>query len=151
MAVANIISVVGTALTTIGFLQANFPQPTVNYAQIHVAVGLGHQGLQDAGGEEPRTLGFNENKKKIGSFAGFEEDQLRVSMSSSDFQQWRPRIIQNGGFVDQSLKGTGNGGQVTTLQVDAAANSICIAYLSLRWSDGQKFGWLEDLGRACGT
>ncbi|KAI9712976.1 MAG: hypothetical protein M1812_006723 [Candelaria pacifica] len=119
MAAVSIIGVVGTLITAVGFIQAQFPKSADNDAQVRIAVGLDHGGLQDAGGEEPYT----------------------VSVTPWALMKSANKL---------ALIGTGGGMQVTTLESNAAPNGICIAYISLTWSDGQRYGWLGDVGKACG-
>jgi hypothetical protein len=58
--------------------------------------------------------------------------------------------VQAGSFVDIVVPQTQAGAQPTFLRVEGGSNSVCVAYIGHVWPDGQKLGWLGDMGKLCG-
>lgn len=152
MSGGTIISVIGTAVSLLSFIQSNFPEKENDggydrllasiYARYRLtllcrssvafAVGLNTDGLSGAGGDLPDVRLFGEG----GEFLGAKYD---------------PGDIQNGAAgkkvkVDQS----GHEYQQPSYALFTANDdAICVAYVAQTWPDGSKWAWSGDWGRVC--
>ncbi|KAK7446355.1 hypothetical protein VKT23_014561 [Stygiomarasmius scandens] len=137
-ALVNIIGVVSGVVTIVGFIQSNLPsQNEAEGATIRVAVGVdGTDGLNEAGGNRPYVVGFNE----VGDAIGLTENGDKIG---------------SGQFVDMILDQNAAGEdhtkeQPTWLQfTQSGTDGICIAYISVTWEDGTHRGWYGDTAEAC--
>jgi hypothetical protein len=131
LAVAEVISVLGTIFSVISFAQSNLPihppQPTIS--ALRIAVGL--EG--DAPGNVPAAFIYDE----FGSFLGG---------TSPDKKQ----KIKKGGIYDLYIGQSISNAQATYVSINAEHDDgICIAYIGQTWTDGTSLGWLGDNGKQC--
>ncbi|KAH7327218.1 hypothetical protein BKA65DRAFT_566565, partial [Rhexocercosporidium sp. MPI-PUGE-AT-0058] len=132
-AVISVIGVVSGILGIVSFAQDNFKAPEAVGSVVNIAVGLDYEGgLQNAGGNLPDVRLFNEAGKFLG-----------ISKDSGD--------IGDGEAKDITIAHkSGSGQQATYGLFSANDNAICVAYLTITWPDGNKYGWTGDWGEQCG-
>ncbi|OCL05722.1 hypothetical protein AOQ84DRAFT_399413 [Glonium stellatum] len=132
---AAIIDVIGVVSGLLGILQFgmdNFGSQDTGGSVVRVKVGLDQDGgLSNAGGNVPDIRLFNE----VGDFLGAHYD---------------PGSITDGTDVDVTVSQTEEQ-QATYALFSANDNAVCIAYVSITWPDGQKYGWEGDWGKQCGA
>ena len=98
------------------------------------AAGGKHFDPQGADGTAPGVLVYNPDYDYVGH---------------SDWKN-RPHIA-SGSYSDLIIhQDKGPGQQAPWVQLYAGDDAVCVAYVSQRMNDGTEFGWLGDMGRACG-
>ncbi len=133
---AGIINVIGIVSGILGIFQFgidNFAKTDSGGSVVRIQVGLDSTGgLTNSGGDLPDIRLFNE----VGEFLGAKYDPGHIDdgTTGSDIR------------VQQKAEQQATYGLFT-----ANDDAICIAYLSIVWPDGQKFGWTGGWGRQCGA
>ncbi|KAI0393822.1 hypothetical protein F5Y17DRAFT_466626 [Xylariaceae sp. FL0594] len=136
MAGAAVMEVIGVVSGLLGIVQFgidNFAPPDDVGSTVRVMVGLDIKGeLNNAGGDFPDLRLYNEQ----GDCLGKKFDQGKTKTGSA---------------MDMMVKYSGDAGQQATYTLFTANNdAICIAYASITWPTGDKYGWWGDWGRECG-
>lgn len=96
---------------------------------VRIAAGLADS--PKLGGDIPGITVWNDVGKRLGS------------MGAPGGQ------VQAGSFVDITVPQNVAGAQPTIVRVEGGSDSICVAYIGHVWPDGQKRGWLGDMGKLC--
>lgn len=107
-------------------------------AQFREAEGTpqeGATGMEGGQGHLPNILVFNELLEFIG--------WSKRPGPSDDF--W----VKSGEFKDMKVK-LEKPNQPSVAVFDGNGDSICIAYITSTWADGQHYGWVGDWGHQCG-
>ncbi|PVH88139.1 hypothetical protein DL98DRAFT_544637 [Cadophora sp. DSE1049] len=129
----KVLGVISGILGIISFGENNFKPPKAVGSVVNIAVGLDYEGgLQNAGGNLPDVRLFNEG----GEFLGMSTD---------------PGDVADGAAEDITINHKSDNGQQATYGLFSANdNAICVAYLTITWPDGNKYGWTGDWGSQCG-
>lgn len=133
MSFGTIVSVIGTAVSILSFLDSNFPDPQESGSVTAFSVGLDTDGLSDAGGDLPDIRLWDE----AGQFLGATYDPGSINSGASGQEV---KISHDSGYEFS---------QSTYALLTANNDAICIAYISHTWADGNKWAWTGDWGRAC--
>jgi hypothetical protein len=96
---------------------------------VRVAAGLADS--PKLGGNIPGITVWNDVGKRLGS----------VGLSGGQ--------VAAGSFVDITVPQNVPGAQPTYVRVEGGRDSVCVAYIGHVWPDGQKRGWLGDMGKLC--
>ena len=131
----NVIGLVSGILGVIQFTEDHLPSHNGDGSDSALRVGLGLDSINNSNAQGPirHIKLYDENRNIIGAGSG----------SST---------ISDGGFQDINIQQRyGPSKQPTYIQVNAADDGVCIAYLTQTWPDGQQRSWLGDIGRLCGA
>ncbi|KAI2472614.1 hypothetical protein F4781DRAFT_344998 [Annulohypoxylon bovei var. microspora] len=137
MSAAGVIEAIGLISGALGIIQFgldNFPEPKSVDSVVRITVGLDTSGgLDNSGGDLPDVRLYNE----AGVFLGLTKD---------------PGGIQDGGFADVTVSHEGDSTQQPTYTLFSAnKNAICIAYATITLPSSDKYSWVGDWGRQCGS
>ncbi|KAF7563673.1 hypothetical protein G7046_g427 [Stylonectria norvegica] len=133
-AILNVIGVVSGLLGIVQFGVDNFGGPDPASSTLKITVGLDVEGgLDNAGGDLPDVRLFNE----AGGFLGINNKGDNIVDGTT-------------GEIKVTHQ-SGEGQQASYALFSANNDAICIAYLSITWSNGDEYGWVADWGRQCGA
>lgn len=128
---ASVLGIASGIIKIFSFVQSHFGDADVKGSVLRIQVGLnGVNGLDQAGGDLPTIQLFNEAGESLG----------RTKHTGK---------IEDGAISEDIVVLQSTRQQPTYGLFGARHDPICIAYLTIVWPDGQKFGWLGDWGQWC--
>ena len=129
---AQAIGIVGAVLGIVSFMETHFAVSRAQSSSVRIAVGLNSDLAEGStlSGDSPDIMLANSHGERIGyNFAA--------------------APIREGSFVDIYVD------QHNTQQAPYALfrgrEGVCIAYITLKWPDEQKYAWVGNWGKDCGV